>query len=853
MAVEGNQREKSQAPTPGAGSITRTVSPAPGWRNVGLRIALLVVVVALSNGLLFWWIIPEQKLVYLENLESKGRGVAVSLQQVAASSLVTEDYSTVVDHCKLVFEGDRAIVYLVLTRNDGFSLINERAKWSSENLDNSWRPNSRSPQGRIQVVTLPAGAKGAELGKRVFGYSMPFSYSGIDWGWIHVGLSLATYDKDVQRMHQRTFLLAIVCNLPILGVALWLMRRKRVPETIRPLVLPPLSSQNLTPREPSGEVVGIAPSVPDHVLLRCIAKGSYGEVWIARNSLGAYRAVKVVRRNTFSDPRPYERELAGIRRFEPISRQHEGVVDILQVGSNDEAGYFYYVMELADDVNARPEATDTGTSKAEWDVGNYRARTLSHEIRERGRLPASEALPMSIALAEGLQYLHTKGLVHRDIKPSNIIFVAGRPKLADVGLVAELGDPQSLVGTAGFIAPEGPGSAQADIYSLGKVIYEAVTGKDRQEFPELPTTLGTGTGEALLLELNEVALKACAHKAAERYKSASEMLADLKVLQSGQSLRGARLSRKRWRFLLGSAGILVAMVVIGGFIWKASHFNALNTAQTESTLPNTSESTSSVPTRVVPARAPDKAGKITAVPQKSNPETLTNVAGSTVQTGSIPLLPAPPPPKPPSALPFSTRGKESSTVTASSAAKVLPNPNSADRILAAHIVKIAGLCQWPASVAPRTNRPLVIGVVGTDTFAACVRHEASGLKEGTCPLEIRDIQQIEDATNCHMLCVTTQPIPIQDFLQRWHRYKEAVRDRPVLLVTDISRRLGVGAVIEFGLINRTLNERTLGFEVDLDEANRRQLQLSPVLLRSALQVLHNDKRSPVSSTKTGGP
>jgi eukaryotic-like serine/threonine-protein kinase len=88
------------------------------------------------------------------------------------------------------------------------------------------------------------------------------------------------------------------------------------------------------------------------------------------------------------------------------------------------------------------------------DIENYRPRTLSHDIRSLGRLPAGTVLPMSVALADGLQYLHAQGLVHRDIKPSNIIFVGGRPKLADVGLVAALGEPQSVVGTAGFIAPK---------------------------------------------------------------------------------------------------------------------------------------------------------------------------------------------------------------------------------------------------------------------------------------------------------------------------------------------------------------------------------------------------------------
>ena len=90
--------------------------------------------------------------------------------------------------------------------------------------------------------------------------------------------------------------------------------------------------------------------IPEHELVRPIAAGAYGQVWLARNRLGAYRAVKIVYRASFDHDRPFEREFAGIKAFEPISRSHEGLVDLLQVGRDDVAGYFYYVMELADAV-----------------------------------------------------------------------------------------------------------------------------------------------------------------------------------------------------------------------------------------------------------------------------------------------------------------------------------------------------------------------------------------------------------------------------------------------------------------------------------------------------------------------
>src|SRR5438045_9587745 len=90
------------------------------------------------------------------------------------------------------------------------------------------------------------------------------------------------------------------------------------------------------------------PRIPDHQLLRCIGRGSYGEVWLARSVLGEYRAVKVVYRKNFEHERPYEREFQGIQKFEPISRTDESQVDVLHVGRDEQAGYFYYVMELAD-------------------------------------------------------------------------------------------------------------------------------------------------------------------------------------------------------------------------------------------------------------------------------------------------------------------------------------------------------------------------------------------------------------------------------------------------------------------------------------------------------------------------
>src|SRR5438093_5276756 len=90
----------------------------------------------------------------------------------------------------------------------------------------------------------------------------------------------------------------------------------------------PPSNAHHTPTRPP-------PPVPNHEIIARIGRGSYGEVWLARSVTGALRAVKVVWRSHFSSERPYERELHGIVQFEPISRSHPAVVNVLHVGRDD--------------------------------------------------------------------------------------------------------------------------------------------------------------------------------------------------------------------------------------------------------------------------------------------------------------------------------------------------------------------------------------------------------------------------------------------------------------------------------------------------------------------------------------
>src|SRR5436305_573848 len=210
------------------------------------------------------------------------------------------------------------------------------------------------------------------------------------------------------------------------------------------------------------------PDIPDYTLVSFIGSGAYGDVWLARGVTGSMRALKIVYRDRFEDHRPFDREVEGIRRFDPVSRQDEALIALFHVGQNTSEEFFYYVMELADDWSESPEISSK----------TYSPRTLDRLLKVQGRLPIDQAIDLGISLSKALSCLHKNGLVHRDVKTSNVVYVNGRAKLADMGMVSRVLDCHSYVGTEGFIAPEGPGTPQADVFALGKVLYEAAMGMD---------------------------------------------------------------------------------------------------------------------------------------------------------------------------------------------------------------------------------------------------------------------------------------------------------------------------------------------------------------------------------------
>jgi len=271
------------------------------------------------------------------------------------------------------------------------------------------------------------------------------------------------------------------------------------------------------------------PVAPDYELFDPpFGEGAYGRVWVARNAVGQWQALKAVYQAKFGqNAQPYEREMKGIERYKPVSDKHPGLLRVDFVSRAKPEGYFYYVMELGD--AQLPGWENNPASYKPRDLASVRAQAVG------GQVPIPECVRIGLALADALEFLHQNDLTHRDIKPQNIVFLNGQPKLADVGLVAEIrpaGQERTWVGTLGYMPPppEPPGTPQADIYGLGMVLYVISTGRDPVSFPELSTTLVEQHGVGFM-RLNSVILRACDPDRAQRFASAAEMREALREVQ----------------------------------------------------------------------------------------------------------------------------------------------------------------------------------------------------------------------------------------------------------------------------------------------------------------------------------
>jgi tRNA A-37 threonylcarbamoyl transferase component Bud32 len=268
------------------------------------------------------------------------------------------------------------------------------------------------------------------------------------------------------------------------------------------------SSERFVPPEPAE----LAAHFPQLEILELLGQGGMGAVYKARQAkLDRLVALKILPRESARDPSFAERFSREARALARLG--HPNIVSIHDFGEVD--GQYYFVMEFVDGADVRA-------------------------LLRRGQLTRQEALRIVSQVCEALQYAHDEGVVHRDVKPENILIdKRGRVKMADFGL-AKLLDPsavnftltasQQVMGTWHYMAPEQLERPQdvdhrADLYSLGVVLYELLTGRlPMGRFDPPSAQAGVDT------RLDEIVFHALEREPEKRYQQASQLQADLKAI-----------------------------------------------------------------------------------------------------------------------------------------------------------------------------------------------------------------------------------------------------------------------------------------------------------------------------------
>lgn len=339
-----------------------------------------------------------------------------------------------------------------------------------------------------------------------------------------------------------------------------------------------------SPADRYSKVDGL-PVIPGYQLYDILGKGGMGIVFRGRHlKLDRPIALKMMLPGTYAGPierKRFEREAQII-----ASLSHPHIVQVFDVG--DVEGSPFYTMELID--------------------GGSLARVLNGDSR-----PIRESVALMIQLANAIDLVHRSGVIHRDLKPANILVTAeGVAKISDFGLAYQpAGTGITLntawLGTPSYMAPEqalgqtssiGPA---ADIYSLGAVLYELLTGwppfraesaieLQRQTLHDEPLP-PSRLNPAVPRDLEAICLKCLEKEPQQRYRSAGELSDDLKrflndvPVLARRTTIGNRIERwiQRNRAIsFAMAGITtLTLLLLVGSIWSANHFRELADANGE--------------------------------------------------------------------------------------------------------------------------------------------------------------------------------------------------------------------------------------------------------------------------------
>lgn len=311
-------------------------------------------------------------------------------------------------------------------------------------------------------------------------------------------------------------------------------------------------------------------------IIKKIGSGGMADVYLGYDTvLERNVAIKIMHPQYASDEsfvRRFKREAQAAANL-----NHPNIVAVFDWGAEDST--YFIVMEL------------------------IKGKTLKEIIKESGALPVSRAINIIKQIAGALAFAHKREVVHRDIKPQNIIITDdGLAKVTDFGIAraksSAVTDTGTVMGSVHYISPEQaqglPATELSDIYSLGVVMYEMLTGnlpytgdtavaiamKHATEQPARPSALNP----EITPELEKIILKAMAKDPFDRYQSADEILADLRNLEAGRPVSASDVAhektvvmkpaqfkapRRRGGALAVLATLLILLIAVGAIagIW----------------------------------------------------------------------------------------------------------------------------------------------------------------------------------------------------------------------------------------------------------------------------------------------